>query len=72
MFVAAAGLQGIAPMDFDRDYYRRFYFDPQTAVISRREMAARARLIAAKAEHTGLPVGHILEAGCGTACCVRR
>jgi len=51
---------------FDRDYYRRYYFDPRTAVISRAEMRARARLIAAYALHVGLPVRRILDAGCGT------
>ena len=54
------------PVVFDRAYYRRFYFDPKTAVANRREMAARARLIAAMTEHAGLPVRRILEAGCGT------
>jgi SAM-dependent methyltransferase len=51
---------------FDREYYRRYYFDPKTAVANRREMGARARLIAALTEHAGLPVRRILEAGCGT------
>jgi SAM-dependent methyltransferase len=51
---------------FDRDYYQRFYYDPRTAVASRGEMHARARLIAAMTEHAGLPVRRILEAGCGT------
>jgi SAM-dependent methyltransferase len=51
---------------FDRDYYRRYYFDPRTAVISRAEMRARARFIAAYALHVGLPVRRILDAGCGT------
>jgi SAM-dependent methyltransferase len=51
---------------FDRDYYRRYYFDPRTAVISCAEMRARARLIAAYALHIGLPVRRILDAGCGT------
>ena len=51
---------------FDRDYYRRYYFDPRTAVASRHEMRSRARLIAALAAHAGLPVRRILEAGCGT------
>lgn len=51
---------------FDRDYYRRYYFDPRTAVISRAEMRVRARLIAAYALHVGLPVRRILDAGCGT------
>lgn len=50
---------------FDRDYYRRFYFDPRTAVTSRAEMRARAKLIAAYANHIGLPVRHLLDAGCG-------
>ncbi|HET9862493.1 MAG TPA: class I SAM-dependent methyltransferase [Steroidobacteraceae bacterium] len=50
---------------FDREYYRRFYFDPRTAVVSRAEMRARARLIAAYARHIGLPVRHVLDAGCG-------
>src|SRR6185312_11643934 len=53
-------------MPFDREYYERFYYDPRTAVTTRREMQARAHLIAAFAEHTGLPVRRILDAGCGT------
>ena len=51
---------------FDRDYYRRFYFNPRTAVATREEMRSRARLIAALTAHAGLPVRRILEAGCGT------
>jgi len=53
-------------MDFGREYYQRYYFDPRTAVVSRSEMQARARLIAAFVAHAGLPVRRILEAGCGT------
>ncbi|HVP33005.1 MAG TPA: class I SAM-dependent methyltransferase [Steroidobacteraceae bacterium] len=56
----------MAPMPFDREYYQRYYYDPRTAVASRAEMRARARLIAAFVEHLGLPVRRILEAGCGT------
>ncbi|HUI58988.1 MAG TPA: class I SAM-dependent methyltransferase [Steroidobacteraceae bacterium] len=51
---------------FDRDYYERYYFDSGTAVTTRREMQARARLIAAYAVHVGLQVRRILDAGCGT------
>jgi SAM-dependent methyltransferase len=51
---------------FDREYYRRYYYDPRTAVATRAEMRARARLVAACVGHVGLPVRHILEAGCGT------
>jgi SAM-dependent methyltransferase len=50
---------------FDQEYYRRFYFDGRTAVISKVEMRARARLIASYADHVGLPVRRILDAGCG-------
>jgi 2-polyprenyl-3-methyl-5-hydroxy-6-metoxy-1,4-benzoquinol methylase len=52
-------------MDFDRDYYQRFYFNPRTAVTSRAEMRARARLIAGCVQYLGLPVRRILDAGCG-------
>jgi SAM-dependent methyltransferase len=52
-------------MPFDRDYYQRFYFNPRTAVTSRAEMRARARLIVGCVEYLGLPVGSILDAGCG-------
>jgi SAM-dependent methyltransferase len=53
-------------MGFDQTYYQRYYFDPRTAVASRSETEARARLIAALAAHAGLPVRRILDAGCGT------
>ena len=50
---------------FDRAYYQRFYVDPRTAVTNRAEMNARGRLIAAMADHLGLAVRSILDAGCG-------
>jgi 2-polyprenyl-3-methyl-5-hydroxy-6-metoxy-1,4-benzoquinol methylase len=50
---------------FDRAYYQRFYFNPRTAVTNRAEMNARGRLIAAFADHLGLPVRRVLDAGCG-------
>jgi len=52
-------------MAFDRDYYQRFYFNPRTAVTSRAEMHARARLIVGCVQYVGLPVARILDAGCG-------
>ena len=51
---------------FGREYYRRYYFDRHTAVVTRTETAARARLIAALSVHSGITVRRILEAGCGT------
>jgi len=56
---------GDASARFGRDYYERYYFDPRTAVASRHESRARARLIAAYADYLGLPVRRILDAGCG-------
>jgi len=52
-------------MAFDRGYYQRFYFNPRTAVTSRAEMRARARLIVGCVQYVGLPVRRILDAGCG-------
>jgi SAM-dependent methyltransferase len=49
-----------------REYYQRYYFDPRTAVATRRETQLRARLIAALTAHADLPVRRILEVGCGT------
>jgi SAM-dependent methyltransferase len=54
------------PERFGREYYRRYYFDPRTAVVTRAEMRSRARLIAALTAHAGITVRNILEAGCGT------
>jgi len=51
---------------FDRSYYEKYYFNPRTAVTSRAETNARARLIAAYTRHIGAPVRTILDAGCGT------
>jgi 2-polyprenyl-3-methyl-5-hydroxy-6-metoxy-1,4-benzoquinol methylase len=50
---------------FDEEYYRRYYFDSRTAVTSKAEMRERGELIGAYANHIGLPVRHLLDAGCG-------
>jgi 2-polyprenyl-3-methyl-5-hydroxy-6-metoxy-1,4-benzoquinol methylase len=52
-------------MAFDQAYYQRFYFNRRTAVTTRAEMRARARLINASLGYIGMPVGSILDAGCG-------
>src|ERR1700693_1748081 len=49
----AASLTGRC-VAFDRDYCQRFYFNPRTAVTSRAEMRAPARLIVACAGYVGL------------------
>ena len=50
---------------FDAAFYRRFYVDPKTRVVTRSEMTRRADLIAAFVRHGELPVRSILDVGCG-------
>jgi hypothetical protein len=50
---------------FDAAFYRRFYADPRTRVVTRAEMARRADLLAAFARHGELRVRSILDIGCG-------
>lgn len=51
--------------DFGADYFRKFYFDPATRVVTADEMSNRAAVIAAILRQTQIPVGSILDAGCG-------
>lgn len=60
-----AGREPFDTSHFDREYYRRHYRDGRTSVTSRAAMTARANYIAAYTQHLGLPVGTILDAGCG-------
>lgn len=53
------------PRSFDREYFRRYYYSPQTRVTGRRDMQVRADLIAAVLAAAQLPVRSILDAGCG-------
>lgn len=50
---------------FDADYFRRFYVDPATRVVTAGEMRNRAAAIAALLRHAQIPVRSILDAGCG-------
>jgi len=50
---------------FGADFYRRFYLNPRTRVVTRRDMARRADLVAAFVRHGQLPVRTILDVGCG-------
>jgi predicted TPR repeat methyltransferase len=53
------------PATFAADYFRKFYLDPATRVVSTVEMRTRARMIAAILAHAEVPVRSILDAGCG-------
>ncbi len=50
---------------FDAGFYRRFYRDPRTRVVTRAEMTRRADLVAAFVRHAEFPVRRILDVGCG-------
>jgi SAM-dependent methyltransferase len=63
-------LRSVPPRDsaahrFDAAFYRRFYVDPKTRVVTRGEMARRADLVAAFIRHGELRVRSILDVGCG-------
>ena len=50
---------------FDAAFYRRFYLDPRTRVVTPAEMTRRADLVAAFVRHGELEVRSILDVGCG-------
>jgi hypothetical protein len=50
---------------FGSAYFRKFYQNAATRVVSPAEMRTRARLIAAILVQAGIPVRSILDAGCG-------
>ena len=50
---------------FDASFYRRYYLDPRTRVVTGPEMARRAELIAAFVRHGEFKVRSILDLGCG-------
>ncbi|HEX5650953.1 MAG TPA: class I SAM-dependent methyltransferase [Steroidobacteraceae bacterium] len=54
-----------AARQFDAGFYRRFYLNPKTRVVTPAEMARRADLVAAFVRHGELPVRSILDVGCG-------
>jgi hypothetical protein len=50
---------------FGAAYFRKFYLDPATRVVTASEMRNRAALIAALLTHLQIPIRSILDAGCG-------
>ena len=51
--------------NFDAAFFRKFYLNKTTRVVTQEEMHARASLIAAALQHCQIPVRSILDAGCG-------
>jgi SAM-dependent methyltransferase len=50
---------------FGPAYFRKFYLNAATRVVTPAEMRVRARLIAAILAQAGIPVRSIIDAGCG-------
>jgi SAM-dependent methyltransferase len=51
--------------NFSAAYFRKFYLDPATRVVTAAEMCSRAALIASVLRQCQIPVRGILDAGCG-------
>src|SRR5580698_10280327 len=51
--------------NFSEEYFRKFYLNPATRVVTRGEMRSRAGVIACTLSHCEIPVRTILDAGCG-------
>jgi SAM-dependent methyltransferase len=52
--------------DFDRDFFKRYYHDTSTSVISEDDVFKRACFVLAYLAHLQVPVRNVLDAGCGT------
>jgi SAM-dependent methyltransferase len=52
--------------DYDRDYFRKWYRDPEHRIRSRAELRRKAGMVLGMAEHVlGRPARSVLDVGCG-------
>jgi 2-polyprenyl-3-methyl-5-hydroxy-6-metoxy-1,4-benzoquinol methylase len=51
--------------NFSAEYFKKFYLNPETRVVTAGEMRTRAGVIACTLSHCEIPVRRILDAGCG-------
>jgi SAM-dependent methyltransferase len=51
--------------NFSAEYFKKFYLNPATRVVTPGEMRTRAGVIACTLSHCEIPVRRILDAGCG-------
>lgn len=56
---------GAHVLRFGAAYFRRYYLDPKTRVVSAEDMGHRAAVIVAILRQAQIPVRRILDAGCG-------
>lgn len=50
---------------FDKDYYHRFYRDPETSVATEAGTRRLGRFVSAYLDHLCVDVEHVLDLGCG-------
>ena len=50
---------------FDKEYYDRFYRDPETAAVEPRQYKGLARFVLTYLQYLEIPVRTVLDAGCG-------
>ena len=50
---------------FDKEYYDRFYRNPETAVVQPRQFKRLARFVLTHLHYLEIPVRTVLDAGCG-------
>jgi 2-polyprenyl-3-methyl-5-hydroxy-6-metoxy-1,4-benzoquinol methylase len=62
---ARKAVEELPPSNFSAEYFRKFYLNPATRVVTSNEMQSRAALIAAILRQIQIPVRSILDAGCG-------
>ena len=62
---AMVGSSGMPATVFGREYFRKFYLDSATRVVTPGEMRVRAQLITSVLAQAGIPVRFILDMGCG-------
>ncbi|MGP1664424.1 MAG: class I SAM-dependent DNA methyltransferase [Rhodanobacter sp.] len=56
------------PKTYDRDYFDKWYRDPQHAVASSAELRRKVAMVVAQAEYyLGRPIRNVLDVGCGEA-----
>ena len=51
---------------FDKAYYDRYYRNPRTRAVTPAAARRQARFVSAYLRHLEIPVGRILDVGCGT------
>lgn len=54
-----------ARREFDRDFFKRYYHDAATSVVSAEDIFKRACFVIAYLSHLQVPVETVLDAGCG-------